>query len=67
MHQNQGNHLLSEPRRREIFLALVEAQDRGLGVAESRRATAERFRVSEKQVREIEREGLDHRWPPLGG
>ena len=66
MHQNQGNHLLSEPRRREIFLALVEAQDRGLGVAESRKATAERFRVSEKQVREIEREGLDNRWPPLG-
>jgi hypothetical protein len=66
MHQNQGNHLLPEPRRREIFLALVEAQDQGLAVAESRRATAERFRVSEKQVREIEREGLDHRWPPLG-
>jgi hypothetical protein len=67
MHQNQGHPLLSEPRRRDIFLALVEAQDRGLSVAESRRVTAEHFRVSEKQVREIEREGLDHRWPPLGG
>ncbi len=66
MHQNQANHLLSEPRRREIFLALVEGQDQGMGVAESRKATAERFRVSEKQVREIEREGLDNRWPPLG-
>ena len=65
MHRDQGNQLLSEPRRREIFLALVEAQDRGLAVAESRRATAERFRVSEKQVREIEKEGLDNRWPPL--
>ena len=50
MHQNQGNHLLSEPRRREIFLALVEGQDRGQGVAESRRATAERFRVFERQL-----------------
>jgi len=66
MHQNQGHHLLSEPRRREIFLALVEAQDQGMEVPESRKATAERFRVSEKQVREIEKEGLDNRWPPLG-
>ena len=61
MHQN----LLSEPRRREIFLALVEAQDQGMAVPESRKVTAERFRVSEKQVREIEKEGLDNRWPPL--
>ena len=26
---------------------------------------AERFGVSEQQVREIEREGLDGQWPPL--
>ena len=65
MPQNQGHPLLSEPRRREIFLALVESQDQGQEVAESRKATAERFRVSEKQVREIEKEGLDNRWPPL--
>jgi hypothetical protein len=56
---------LPEPRRKEIFLALVEAQDQGMSPAESRKAVAERFGVSEGQVRQIEREGLDNDWPPL--
>jgi hypothetical protein len=56
---------LPEPRRKDIFLALVEAQDRGTPTAESRKAVAERFGVSEGQVRQIEREGLDNDWPPL--
>ena len=56
---------LPEPRRKEIFLALVEAQDRGMSPAESRKAVAERYGVSEGQVRQIEREGLDNSWPPL--
>jgi hypothetical protein len=34
-------------------------------VTQSRRAIAERFGVSEAQVRTIEREGLDGDWPPL--
>jgi len=57
--------ILSEPRRKEIFAALVDVQDRHIPVAESRIAVALRFGVSEKQVRQIEREGLDHGWPPL--
>ncbi len=56
---------LPEPRRKEIFLALVEAQDHGMSPAESRKVVAERFGVSEGQVRQIEREGLDNDWPPL--
>ncbi|MCI0455412.1 MAG: hypothetical protein L0Z62_00360 [Gemmataceae bacterium] len=56
---------LAEERRREIFLALVDAQDQALGVAQSRTLIAERFGVSEQQVRDIEREGLDRQWPPL--
>ena len=56
---------LPEPRRKEIFLALVEAQDRGMSPAASRKAVAECFGVSEGQVRQIEREGLDNQWPPL--
>jgi hypothetical protein len=56
---------LSEQDRREIFRALVEAQDQGMRVAQSRAAIAERFGVAEAQIREIEREGLDHGWPPL--
>jgi len=56
---------LTEDRRKEIFLALVEAQDKGADVARSRREIAEQFGVSEASVREIEREGLDAGWPPL--
>jgi hypothetical protein len=56
---------LPEPRRKEIFLALVEAQDQGMSPAESRKVVAERFGVSEGRVREIEREGLENEWPPL--
>jgi hypothetical protein len=56
---------LSESQRKEIFLALVEAQDHAMTVAQSRKAVAERFGLSESQVRTIEREGLDNDWPPL--
>ena len=54
-----------EPRRKEIFLALVEAQDGGASVAESRKLIAQQFGVSEPEVRRIEQEGIDHGWPPL--
>ena len=56
---------LPEPRLKELFLALVEAQDRGMSPAESKKLVAWRFAVSEGQVRQIEREGLDNQWPPL--
>jgi hypothetical protein len=52
-------------RRREIFRAVVEAQDGGMAVAASRAAVAGRFAVSEAEVRDIEREGLAAGWPPL--
>jgi hypothetical protein len=56
---------LPEDRRKEIFLALVEAQDHEMTVAQSRRFVADRFGVSENQIVQIEREGLDRQWPPL--
>jgi len=34
-------------------------------VRRSRKLVAERFDVSEQDVRRIEQEGLDHGWPPL--
>ena len=58
-------HELPEPHRREVFLALVDAQDHDLGVRPSRQLVAQRFAISEAQVRQIEREGLDRQWPPL--
>jgi hypothetical protein len=65
MEQHQGDHLLSEPRGREIFLALVDALERKMVVLESRRWIAKRFRVSDRQIRRIECEGLDRQGPPL--
>src|SRR5262249_35446276 len=64
MHRPDAKRL-PEERRREIFLALVEAQDKDLGVPQSREAVARRFDLSVEEVRQIEREGLDASWPPL--
>jgi hypothetical protein len=55
----------SNDRRKEIFLALVDAQDHKLNVVQSRKQIAERFGISDSQVRAIEREGIDQQWPPL--
>ena len=52
-------------QRRAIFKAVIEAQDAGVGVAQSRTDAAARFAVTVEQVKEIEREGMDHEWPPL--
>jgi hypothetical protein len=57
--------MLPEPQRKEIFLALVQAQDGGASVAKSREAIGQQFGLTEKEVRQIEREGLDNAWPPL--
>ena len=58
-------HNLTEPVRKEIFLALVEAQDQEMPVAESRREIAHRFGISDEELSAIEREGLDNHWPPF--
>jgi len=74
---------LTLERRMEVFAALVEAQDSNMTIAQSRKATAERFGLTEQQVRRIEQEGLDegdaqrdaeqgekrlsHRHPVVGG
>jgi phosphoenolpyruvate synthase/pyruvate phosphate dikinase len=59
------NGPLPEQTRREIFAALVDAQDAGSDVAESRQVVAARFSVSVQDVRDAEREGMDKDWPPL--
>ena len=62
---NGAERNLHEQRRKEIFLALVDAQDHEMSVMQSRKLVAERFGVTEGQVLHIEREGLDNHWPPL--
>ena len=65
MSQQEAESALAEPHRREVFLALVHAQDQEMPVPQSRLVIAERFGLSEEAVRQIEREGLDNNWPPL--
>jgi hypothetical protein len=57
---------MPEPRRKEIFLALVKAQDGDASVAKSRSIIARRFGVSELEVQRIEQEGVEGDWHPLG-
>jgi hypothetical protein len=56
---------LSEERRKEIFLALVDARDHDMSVAQSRRHIVTHFGIREEQVRRIEQEGIENDWPPL--
>lgn len=56
---------IPQDNRQAIFLAVVEAQDRGIAVVKARAEVAHRFNVSEDIVKAIEREGLDNHWPPL--
>jgi hypothetical protein len=53
-------------RRRELFVALVAAQDEGLSVPVSRETIAQRFGVGVEMVRKVEDEGLEKNWPPFG-
>jgi DNA-directed RNA polymerase sigma subunit (sigma70/sigma32) len=56
---------LSKDQRKEIFAALVQAQDQDMSVEQSRQTVANQFGITESLVRQIEREGLDEDWPPL--
>lgn len=57
---------LTEERRKELFAALVRAQDDGLTPKESRASVAKEFGVAVEDVCEVEEEGLDRNWPPFG-
>lgn len=56
---------MTEDQKREVFAALVAAQDEKLSVSESRKVVAEKFEVTVDQVKEIEELGLKKKWPPL--
>jgi hypothetical protein len=67
MIQVNAHEQLSDHRRKEIFFALVNAQDRQMTVDQSRSFVVRFFKVNESSVRRIEREGIDNQWPPLCG
>jgi hypothetical protein len=66
MSQADGENRLAESQRQAVFRALVEAQDYGTPVGQSRVLVAQQFGVDVFQVLRIEREGLDKNWLPLG-
>jgi hypothetical protein len=58
-------HVIPVNTRQAIFLLVVEAQDKGRTVVESRAEAAIQFSVTVKDVVNIEHEGLANQWPPL--
>lgn len=56
---------LSQEQRKEVFRALVDAQDQEMGVEQSRKLIAQQFGLTDVQVKQIEQEGLEGEWPPL--
>lgn len=59
------NPLPSEDRRRAIFAALVEAQDRARSPHEAKQLVLAQFGVTWNMVERIEQEGIDRNWPPF--
>jgi hypothetical protein len=56
---------LPEALRRTIFADLVQTQDEGVAVRDSRDMVGRKHGLSADEVCRVEREGLDHQWPPL--
>ncbi len=54
-----------EEKRKEIFRALVELQDKGCATEPSRIRIADQFSISVSEIQHVEREGIAKNWPPL--
>lgn len=67
MAANKPDDELKEERRREIFLALADAEDlHEMPRPVARQIIARRFGITEAEVLQIEREGMEGLWPPVG-
>jgi predicted transcriptional regulator len=56
---------LTVKQRQSIFQALVQTQDAGTSVPESKRMVAAQYHITREQLDMIEKEGLEKDWPPL--
>ena len=56
---------VDEERRRLIFLNLVEKQDAGASVEQSRQKVCEDFDIPTAELLWIEQQGRLNQWPPL--
>lgn len=55
---------LTVKQRQSIFHALVETQDKGVTVPESKKSVAAEYHITREQLELIEKEGLDKDWLP---
>lgn len=58
---------LTVQQRKSIFRTLVDTQDTGLPVVESKKQVAAQFHITKEQLDLIEKEGVDKDWPPFDG
>lgn len=56
---------LSDEQKKEVFKVLVDTQDSGATVLESRTKVAKKFNLGVDTVVAIERAGIANKWPPL--
>ena len=56
---------LTVKQRKSIFHVLVETQDQGVPVQESKSKVAAKYHLTREQLDLIEKEGLEKDWPPL--
>jgi hypothetical protein len=52
-------------RRKQIFSDLVQLQDQGASVRDSREQVATEYKVPVETIENIEKEGIEKEWPPL--
>lgn len=52
-------------QRQVIFRAVIEAQDNGASVTDSRAKAIRTYGITAEQVKAIEHEGIEGQWPPL--
>lgn len=55
---------LTIKQRQSIFHALVEVQDTGVAVSDSKKSVAAEYHITREQLDLIEKEGLDKDWLP---
>ena len=56
---------MQEVDKRELFFKLVNIQDTGVSVTESRSRIAAEYSIDLNDVCKIESEGIEKAWPPL--
>jgi hypothetical protein len=56
---------LTLEQRQAIFRSVIDSQDAGASVAQSRIDTAKLHSVTVEVVKSVEQEGIQNQWPPL--